>query len=164
MATLAAEAPIDASGIGFAARHVARCVCRHEVVSTENDPEKNHAARRTTPRVQACTKCTPPLAGQKATFPLPQTRERSETQRKRLGKPRPGHVVNTTRNHEGVMANHGHHDKQEKETNNPTSQQAEGPPAKVPVPATHTTSQATAVPGTGRGQSQRDPGGSMSTH
>ena len=34
------------------------------------------------------------------------------------------------------MANHGHHDKQEKETNTPTSQQTEGPPAKDPDPAT----------------------------
>ena len=101
--------------------------------------------------------CTPLWPDKDATFPLPQTRERRGTAKK-TREPRLGHVVNTTRNHEGVMANHGHQNQRERRTNTPTSQQADGPPAKDPDPATHITSQATAAPGTSHGQHQRDPG------
>jgi hypothetical protein len=47
-----------------------------------------------------CTMCTASLAGQKSLVPAPPASERSEKQRKRLRKHRPGHVTKTGAVHE----------------------------------------------------------------
>ena len=76
----------DASDIGLAARHVAHCVRTHEVVSPENGPKKGPSCKVNDPMCTSVHNVHTPLAGQKATFPLPRDeRKKRDTAKKDSG-------------------------------------------------------------------------------
>jgi len=134
MATRAAEALNDASDIGFC-RTSCRTTCSHARSRINRKRNrKGPSCKGERPHVYRRAQCAHPFGRTKSHAPAPPDERKKRDTAKKTRKPRPGHVANTIRSHEGVMANQGHHDKQEKETNTPPSQQAEGPPARTLIP------------------------------